>query len=119
MATLQLSKKTFIETIANYEVNPQEWKYLGKQPALIDFYASWCGPCKGLAPILEELSEEYEGRINVYKIDIDEEPELASIFNIRSVPTLLFVPLEGLPQISQGALPKNILKDAINKVLLV
>lgn len=118
MATIHLTKRDFLTKVANYEVDYQEWKYLGERPALIDFYASWCGPCKGLAPVLEELSDEYEGKIDIYKIDIDEEAEIANIFNIRSVPTLLFVPMNGNPQIAQGALPKPVLKEAIDKVLL-
>ena len=118
MATTHLTKKDFLTKIANYEVDFDTWKFLGQKPALIDFYASWCGPCKGLAPILEELSDEFSDRIDVYKIDIDEEPELAGIFNIRSVPTLIFAPLEGQPQLAQGALPKPVLKEAIEKVLL-
>ena len=118
MATIHLTKKDFLTKVANYEVDFNEWKFLGDKPALIDFYATWCGPCKGLAPVLEELSEEYAGKIDIYKIDIDEEVELASIFNIRSVPTLLFAPMQGNPQIAQGALPKPTLKEAIDKVLL-
>lgn len=118
MATIHLSKNDFIQKVANYEVDFEEWKFLGDKPALIDFYASWCGPCKGLAPVLEELSEEYEEKIDIYKIDIDEEPELASLFNVRSVPTLLFVPMQGTPQMAQGALPKHVLKEAINSVLV-
>lgn len=118
MATIHLTKRDFLTKVANYEVDFEEWKFLGDKPALIDFYASWCGPCKGLAPVLEELSEEYAGKIDIYKIDIDEEPELAGIFNIRSVPTLIFAPMQGNPQIAQGALPKPTLKEAINEVLL-
>ena len=118
MATIHLTKRDFLTKVANYEVDFEEWKFLGDKPALIDFYASWCGPCKGLAPVLEELSEEYAVKIDIYKIDIDEEPELAGIFNIRSVPTLIFAPMQGNPQIAQGALPKPTLKEAINEVLL-
>lgn len=118
MATIHLTKSDFLKKVANYEVDFKEWKFLGDKPALIDFYATWCGPCKGLAPVLEEISEEYQGKIDVYKIDIDEEAELASIFNIRSVPTLIFAPMQGDPQMAQGALPKPTLKEAIDKVLL-
>lgn len=118
MATVHLTKPDFLKKVANYEVNPEEWKFLGERPALIDFYASWCGPCKALAPILEEVSDEYEGKVDIYKIDIDEEPELASIFGIRSVPTLIFSPMEGTPRMAQGALPKPELKKAIEQVLL-
>lgn len=118
MATKHLNKVNFLKKVANYEVDFEEWKFLGNRPALIDFYASWCGPCKGLAPVLEELSEEYADKIDIYKIDIDEEAELASIFNIRSVPTLIFAPMKGEPQMAQGALPKPNLKEAIERVLL-
>ena len=118
MATIHLTKSEFLKKVANYEANPQEWKFLGDKPALIDFYATWCGPCKGLSPVLEELSEEYAGKIDIYKIDIDQEEELASIFNIRSVPTLIFSPMAGSPQMAQGALPKPTLKEAIENVLL-
>ena len=109
----RLSKK-----VADYEKNPEEWKYLGDKPALIDFYASWCGPCKALAPVLEELAAEYGDRIYIYKINTEEEQELAAAFGIRSIPTLLFIPMEGKPQMAQGALPKASLKEAIDKVML-
>ncbi|MEG0456088.1 MAG: thioredoxin, partial [Bacteroides sp.] len=91
-------------------------KYLGDKPALIDFYASWCGPCKTLSPILEELAAEYGDKIIIYKVDTEEEQELAASFGIRSIPTLLFVPMVGEPQMSQGAMPKAQLKEAIDKV---
>ena len=102
----------------NYEKNPQEWIYLGDKPCLIDFYASWCGPCKRLAPILDELAQEYAGEIYIYKIDTEKERELAAVFGVRSIPTLLFCPMGENPQIAQGALPKEQLKEAIDKVLL-
>lgn len=116
--TIHLNKIDFLTKVANYEANPTEWKYLGDKPALIDFYADWCGPCKAIAPVLEELAKEYDGEIYIYKIDTEEEKELAALFGIRSIPSLLFVPMEGSPQMAQGALPKNVLKEAINKVLL-
>ena len=104
--------------VADYETNPTEWKYLGDKPALIDFYASWCGPCKALAPVLEELAAEYGDQIHIYKINTEEEQELAAAFGIRSIPTLLFIPMEGKPQMAQGALPKAMLKKAIDEVML-
>lgn len=116
--TIHLNKIDFLTKVANYEANPSEWKYLGDKPALIDFYADWCGPCKAIAPVLEELAKEYDGEIYIYKIDTEAERELAAMFGIRSIPSLLFVPMEGSPQMAQGALPKNVLKEAINKVLL-
>ncbi|MDR2950475.1 MAG: thioredoxin [Dysgonomonas sp.] len=118
MKTIHLNKIDFLKKVANYEANPSEWKYLGDKPALIDFYADWCGPCKAVAPVLEELAKEYDGEIYIYKIDTEAEQELAAVFGIRSIPSLLFVPMEGTPQMAQGALPKPTLKEAIDKVLL-
>ena len=117
MKAVNLTKADFLNKVANYEVNP-EWKFLGERPAIIDFYATWCGPCKMLAPILDEIAEEYAGRVDVYKVNVDEEEELAALFRIRSVPTLLFVPLTDAPQMAQGALPKKTLVEAIQNVLL-
>ena len=118
MKTIELTKADFLKKIVDYEKNPEEWKYLGDKPALIDFYASWCGPCKALAPVLEELAAEYGDQIYIYKINAEKEQELAAAVGIRSIPTLLFVPMEGKPQLSQGAMPKESLKEAIDKVLL-
>lgn len=116
MATVHLKKKDFLEKVVNYEKS-QEWNFLGSKPALIDFYASWCGPCKSLSPVLEELSDEYAGKIDIYKIDVDQEQELAALFGVRSIPTLVFVPMEGQPAVSMGALPKGVLKEAIRERL--
>jgi thioredoxin 1 len=113
-----LTKETFLTKVFNYEKN-QEWKYEGTLPCLIDFYADWCGPCKIVAPILEELSKEYEGKVNIYKVNTEEEQELASAFGIRSIPSLLFVPMNEKPQMAMGALPKQALKDSIKEVLHV
>jgi thioredoxin len=118
MQTIHLTKSEFLAKVADYETSPNEWKYLGDRPAVIDFYASWCGPCKMIAPILEELAAEYGDSIYIYKINTEEEQELAAAFGIQSIPTLLFVPMEGAPQMAQGAMPKNALKEAIDKVLL-
>ena len=113
-----LNEKTFKEKVFNYEKN-KEWKFEGDKPCLIDFYADWCGPCKMVAPILEELQDEYEGKINVYKIDTEVEKTLAQMFGIQSIPSLLFVPQEGQPQMAAGALPKETFKKAIADVLKV
>lgn len=112
-----LTKETFLEKIFNYEEN-KEWKFAGKLPALIDFYADWCGPCKMVAPILDELSKEYEGKINIYKIDTEEQQELAAVFGIRSIPSMLFCPIDEQPQMAVGALPKQSLTQAIEEILL-
>lgn len=115
--TIQLTKSEFLTKVVNYEVDTDEWKYLGDKPAIIDFYASWCGPCKILAPILEELAVEYGDSIYIYKVDTEKEKELAATFGIRAIPTLWFVPMEGMPQMATGALSKERLIYAINKVL--
>lgn len=112
-----LTKETFLTKVFNYEKN-QEWKFEGELPCLIDFYADWCGPCKMVAPILDELSKEFEGKINIYKVDTEAEQELAAAFGIQSIPSMLFCPKDGKPQMSMGALPKQAMTDAINEVLL-
>jgi len=113
-----LSKETFLEKVFNFEKN-KEWKFDGEVPCIIDFYADWCGPCKAVAPVLEELSNEYEGKLNIYKVDTEVEQELAAAFGIRSIPSILFVPKGSEPQMAQGALPKHQLEQIINDVLLV
>ena len=117
MAIEHLSKETFLEKVFNYEKNT-DWKFEGTLPCIIDFYADWCGPCKMVAPVLEELAVEYAGKINIYKIDTEAEQELAGAFGIRSIPSMLFVPMANQPQMSVGALPKDALKKAIGDVLL-
>jgi thioredoxin 1 len=116
--TENLTKATFLEKVFNFEEN-KDWKFEGKRPVLIDFYADWCGPCKALAPILEQLSEEYGDKIDVYKIDTEAEQELAAAFGIRSIPSMLFCPLEGQPEMANGALPKPELERIIADVLKV
>ncbi len=116
--TRHLTKAEFLAKVANYEANPTEWKYLGDKPCLIDFYASWCGPCKRIAPILEELAAEYAGEIYIYKIDTEAERELAAAFGVRSIPTLLFCPMGEDPTRTQGALPKETFQQLIEEVLL-
>lgn len=118
MTTIHLTKAEFLQKVVNYEANPNEWNYLGDKPAIVDFYAPWCGPCKSLAPVLEELATEYSGKIYIYKVNTDEESELAAAFGIRSIPTLLFIPMGQKPQMAQGALPKAQLKETIDNLLL-
>jgi thioredoxin len=118
MGTIKLTKAEFLTKVANYEANPTEWKYLGDKPCIIDFYADWCGPCRAIAPVLEDLAKEYHGQIYIYKIDTEKEQELASAFGIRSIPSILFCPIGEQPQMAQGALPKETFKKAIEEVLL-
>ena len=113
-----LTTQEFKEKVFNYEAN-KEWKFEGELPCLIDFYADWCQPCKMVAPILEELSVEYGEKLNIYKVDTEAEQELSAVFGIRSIPSLLFVPKDGQPQMAQGALPKDALENAIKDVLFV
>ncbi|CAL2102290.1 Thioredoxin [Tenacibaculum sp. 190130A14a] len=116
--TENLTKESFFEKVFNYEEN-KEWKFEGEIPAIIDFYADWCGPCKMLAPVLEQLSEEYEGKIHIYKIDTEAEQELSAAFGIRSIPSMLFCPIGEDPQMANGALPKNQIEQIIADVLKV
>lgn len=118
MKPIELTKEVFLRDIADYENSPTVWKYLGDKPAVLDFYASWCGPCQRLHPIMEELAKEYAGKVYIYKIDTEKEEELAEAFGIRSIPTLLFIPMEGDPQMAQGALPVETFRQVINKLLL-
>jgi thioredoxin len=113
-----LTKETFLKKVFNYEEN-KEWKFEGELPCIIDFYADWCGPCKALAPVLEALSEEYNGKINIYKVDTEVEQELAAAFAIRSIPAMLFCPGDEQPQMANGALPKQQLEQIIEDVLKI
>ena len=118
MATIHLSKGGFIRRVANLEQGPNDWHFLGNKPALIDFYATWCAPCKAISPLIDELAEEYNGKVDIYKVNVDDEPELSTFFNIRSVPTLVFIPMNGAPQIATGAFPKKEIAHAIVTILL-
>lgn len=114
MAAEHLTKESFLEKIFNYETE-QDWNYKGERPAIIDFYADWCGPCRMVAPIIEELSDEYSGKVDLYKIDTEAQQELAAVFGIRSIPSILFIPVNGQPQMAQGALPKHTFKQVIEE----
>lgn len=113
-----LTKETFVEKIFDYE-NDKEWKFKGELPAIIDFYADWCQPCKMVAPVLEKLSDEYKGKVNIFKVDTEDQRELAQVFQITSIPSILFIPKDDKPQMAMGALPKESFEEAIKDVLKV
>jgi len=115
---IYLTKAEFLKKVANYEQNPDKWVYLGDKPCIIDFYADWCGPCKMLAPILEELALEYEGRVHIYKVNVDKEQELSNAFNIQSIPSILFVPVKNQPRMVVGYISKDVFKQNIENFLL-
>jgi len=117
MATIKLTTQDFKDKIFDY-TKSKEWSFAGDMPSIIDFYADWCGPCKMVAPILEELSDEYAGKINIYKVDTEKEQELSSVFGIRSIPSILFIPKDGQPMMQPGALPKDTLVQVIENELL-
>lgn len=114
---IPLTTAKFKEDIFDY-TQSQEWSYQGDMPCIIDFYADWCGPCKAVAPILDELAKEYEGKIKIYRVDTEVEQELSAVFGIRSIPSILFVPTDKQPMMQNGALPKHVLQQVIEKELL-
>jgi thioredoxin 1 len=116
MMVEHLTKESFLNKVFDYEKN-KEWKFEGEKPCIIDFYADWCGPCKIVAPVLEDLAKDFDGKIDVFKVNTEEEQELASVFGIRSIPSFLFVPSEGQPQMALGALPKDTFIKAFKDVL--
>lgn len=113
-----LTYDTFIEKVWNFEDNPQEWVYEGDVPCVIDFYADWCKPCKMVAPIMDDLANEYEGKVKIYKVDVDKEKQLAAVFQVRSIPAVLFSPVKGRPMMQAGALPKDQYVKIIEENLL-
>jgi len=113
-----LTVETFKEKIFNYEKNPDTWVFEGDLPCIVDFYADWCKPCKLIAPIMEELATEYKGKINIYKVNTEQQRELSTLFGIKSIPSVLFIPMKGKPQMSTGALPKESFKQVIDEFLL-
>ena len=117
MPTIKMTTQDFKDKVFNYDAE-QDWKYAGELPAIIDFYADWCGPCKMVAPILEELSVEYEGRLLIYKVNTDIEQELSAVFGIQSIPTMLFINAAGEPTMQPGAFPKHVFKKVIEEKLL-
>lgn len=117
MKTIKLTTEDFKQKVFDY-TQEQEWKYRGTLPAIIDFYADWCGPCKMVAPVLEQLAAEYAGKLLIYKVDTEKEAELSAVFGIQSIPTFLFIPVEGKPMMQPGALPKNTFKKVIDENLL-
>ena len=117
-APVHITKADFLKKIYNYEANPNEWKYLGDKPAIIDLYADWCGPCRQTAPIMKELAKEYAGKITIYKVNVDKQKELAALFNATSIPLFVFIPMKGDPQLFRGAADKATYKKAIDEFLL-
>jgi len=115
---IQMDKAMFIEKVFNFEENPNVWSYRGTKPCIIDFYADWCGPCKRVAPIMAELAEQYQDQIVIYKVNTDQQQELAQLFGIRSIPSILFCPASGQPQMTMGALPKAEFEKMIKDILL-
>lgn len=118
MSVEHLTKEAFIEKIFDFE-NGKEWKYKGDNPCIIDFYADWCAPCKAVAPIIEELAKDYNGKVDIYKINTEQEAELSGMFGIRSIPSILFVPLDAQPQMAMGALPKASFQQAIKDIFSI
>lgn len=116
--TIKLDKAAFLKKVMNFEKSPTVWNYLGDRPAIIDFYADWCGPCRRLSPLLDELADEYDGKIYIYKVNVDNEKEIARAFGITSLPTIVFVPMKGNPSAGTGFLPKETLRSAVKELLL-
>lgn len=116
MAVEHLTLETFKEKVFDFEKS-KEWQFKGENPAIIDFYANWCGPCKIVGPIIEELAEEYCCKLDFYKVDTEQQQELAGMFGIRSIPSLLFIPKDDKPQMAMGALPKDTFRQLIKEVL--
>lgn len=117
MGTIHLTTQEFKDRVYDYEANPKSFNYRGSMPAIVDFFATWCGPCKALSPVLDELAKEYEGKILIYKVDVDQNRELSGVFGIRSVPTLLFISADGQPTMAPGAPSKAQLKNIIDKLI--
>lgn len=119
MEVKELTTQEFKEKVMNYDVHPKEWVFEGDKPVIIDFYATWCGPCKATAPIVADIAKTYAGKIDVYKVDVDQQQELAATFGIRSIPTILFIPKQGDPQVQVGAMNRAQFDEAIKEILLL
>lgn len=117
MATINLTKGGFVRRVADIDAMATDWKFLGDKPAMIDFYASWCGPCQRLLPIVESIADEFEGKVDIYKVNVDQEQELAAAFNIRTIPTLIFIPMSGKPEREVGAKSESELREKLNNLL--
>lgn len=117
MKVKELTTEEFKSKVMDFEKHPSEWVFEGERPALIDFYATWCGPCKMTAPIVEQIAEKYDGKVDVYKVDVDKEQQLAAMFGIQSIPSLLFIPLKGEPQMSVGVMGFGQLDSAVTEIL--
>ena len=117
MKVTELTAGDFQKKVMDYEKHPQEWVFEGDKPAVIDFYATWCGPCKGMAPVVDRLAEEYDGKVDFYKVDVDKEPILATLFGIRSIPTFIFIPKKGKPEIKVGGMSSQQFKEDIENTL--
>ena len=117
MGAIHLSKGGYLRRVNDYETNGGKWDFKGDKPILIDFFATWCGPCKALSPVIDELADEYAGKVDVYKVDVDSEEELAAQFGVRSIPTLVFASQDLEPQVAVGAMPKSALKEALDQML--
>lgn len=115
---IYLTYETFVEKVWNFEENPQNWVYEGELPAVIDFYADWCAPCRKIAPIMEKLAKEYEGKLIIYKIDVDDQQKLAAVFQVKSIPSVLFTPVDGQPMMQAGALTEEMYRQIIEEQLI-
>ena len=118
MNVTEMTSSMFQQKVMDYKKNPKTWNFKGDKPAIIDFYATWCGPCKATAPVLEEVAGDYAGQIDVYKVDVDQQRELAALFGIRSIPSILFIPKTGEPTMQNGAMNKAQFEEVIKSVLL-
>lgn len=116
--SVEMTKEMFLTKVMNYEENTEEWVYLGDKPCIIDFYANWCGPCGFVAPILEQVAEEYKDRIDVYKVNTETEQELAGVFGIRSIPSFLFCPTDDKPDMIVGVLDREKFEHYIKEFLI-